>query len=99
MLGEGRLLSLASRKQVPTTGKQGKCLYTLAKCEETDVSVSSLRLLGSILPKPQNTSGKPDGSAPSVLIRRTIDSRPAPVASLLAKPPAEQDTAADFPGA
>ena len=83
----------------PSTGKQGKCLYTLAKCEETDVSVSSLRLLGSILPQPQNTSGKPDGSAPSVLIRRTIISRPAPVASLLAKPPAGQDTAADFPGA
>ena len=99
MLGEGRLLSLASRKQVPTTGKQGKCLYTLAKCEETDVSVSSLRLLGSILPKPQNTSGKPDGSAPLALKRRTIISRPAPAASLLAKSPAGQDMDADFPGA
>ena len=82
-----------------TTGKQGKCLYTLAKREEMARAVSSLRLLGSIRPKPQNTSGKPDGSAPSVLIRRTIISRPAPAASLLAKPPAGQDTAADFPGA
>ena len=40
-----------------TTGKQGKCLYTLAKREETARAVSSLRLLGSIRPKPQNTSG------------------------------------------
>lgn len=57
-------------------GKQGKCLYTLAKTQrKRHVPFPRFAWLGSIRPKPQNTSGKPDGSAPSALIRRTIISR------------------------
>jgi len=77
----------------------GDCEFMVVPCTDGAMGILShhSNMIAAVVPGELRVQAV--GGAPSVLTRRTIIDRSARGASLFVKPPAGQDTGADFPGA